>query len=190
MSDAAWRCFVAVPLGDEVRAALGAAVDGWRARDDLAGLRWAEPGGWHLTLAFLRAVDPGQVRAIEAAVAATAARHLPWRARTGGLGGFPSAARARVAWYGVADADGRMAMLAADLHAALGLDVVGPFRAHVTLARGRRDPVDLRSWIAATSAPTGELRVDRLELMRSHLGGGPARYETLATAALGARDRV
>ena len=190
MTDAPWRCFVAVPLGDDVRAALGAAVEGWRARDDLAGLRWAHPGGWHLTLAFLGAVDPGQVPAIEAAMTATAARHSPWRARTGGLGGFPSAARARVTWYGVADPESRMAILATDLHGALGLDVRGPFRAHVTLARGRRDPVDLRTWIAATSAPEGELRVDRLELMRSHLGGGPARYETLATAALGARDRV
>jgi 2'-5' RNA ligase len=189
MSDAPWRCFVAVPLGDDVRAALGAAVDGWRALDDLAGLRWANAAGWHLTLAFLGVVDPGTVPAIEAAVAATAARHRPWRARTGGLGGFPSAARARVAWYGVADPDGRMAMLATDLHAALGMDVPGPFRAHVTLARARRDPVDLRGWIAAASDPQGELRVDRLELMRSHLGGGPARYETLATAALGARDR-
>jgi 2'-5' RNA ligase len=190
MTEASWRCFLAVPLGDDLRAALGAAVDGWRARSDLSGLRWADPSGWHLTLAFLGAVEADEVPAIGAAVASTAARHLAWRARTGGLGGYPSAARARVAWYGVADPDRRLATLATDLRAALGLDDAGPFRPHVTLARGRREPVDLRSWIAATSAPDGQLNVDRVELMRSHLGGGPARYETLASAALGATNRV
>jgi len=190
MTHARWRCFVAVPLGVELRAALAAAVDGGRARDELAGLRWANPDGWHLTLAFLGAVEPGDVPAIRAALASAAARHLMWRTRTGGVGGFPAAGRARVAWYGVSDPDGRLATLAGDLRATLGVDEGGRFRPHVTLARARREPVDLRGWVADTSAPEGELVVDRLELMRSHLGAGPARYETLATASIGGPKRV
>jgi 2'-5' RNA ligase len=45
--------------------------------------------------------------------------------------------------------------------------------------------VDLRSWLASASAPEGELVADRIQLMRSHLGRGPARYETLAAMKLG-----
>jgi 2'-5' RNA ligase len=190
MTDARWRCFVAVPLGDDLRAALAAAADGWCARDELAGLRWANPVGWHLTLAFLGAVEPGDLPAIRTAMTKTAAEHLTWRTRTGGVGGFPSAVRARVAWYGVSDPEGRLATLAGDLRATLGLEGGGRFRAHVTLARARREPVDLRGWIADASAPEEELVVDRVVLMRSHLGAGPARYETLATASIGASNGV
>ncbi len=189
MTDARWRCFVAVPLGDGLRAALAAAVDGWRARGDLARLRWADPGGWHLTLAFLGAVARPDVPSICAALAAASARHEPWRTATGGVGGFPSAARARVAWYGVADPDHRLAALAADLRAALGVEPGSPLRPHVTLARARREPADVRAWVASVRAPSAELTVDRLELVRSHLGAGPARYETLAATRLGAARR-
>ena len=47
-------------------------------------------------------------------------------------------ARARVAWYGIEDADGRLARLAADVAVALGLDASRPLRPHLTLARARR----------------------------------------------------
>jgi len=87
----------------------------------------------------------------------------------------------------VHDPAGRLAALAGDLASALGLDNEEGYRPHITLARARRRPVDLRAWIegAAPLAPEGRLTVDRIALMRSHLGGGPARYETLATFTLG-----
>ena len=68
----------------------------------------------------------------------------------------------------------------------LGLEPGGPYRPHLTLARARFQPVDLRHWLAdaSPSVPDGRLEVGRVELMRSHLGAGPARYETLATVTL------
>lgn len=190
MNDAPWRCFVAVPLADELRARLAAAVEGWRPEPDLAGMRWAEAGRWHVTLAFLGTTNPERVQAIAAAMAATAREHAPWTARTGGVGAFPSPSRARVAWYGVSDADGRFARLAADMRAALATEDAGPFRPHVTLARSGREPVDLRAWVAGASVPAGDLAVERVELVRSHVGRGAARYETLATTVLGVRSRA
>ena len=190
MSEAPWRCFVAVPLADELRARLAAAVAGWCRLPELAAMRWAEPESWHVTLAFLGATEPERVPAVAAALAATAAEHEPWTAGTGGVGVFPSASSARVAWYGVSDSDGRFARLAADVRAALEMEDAGRFRPHVTLARRRREPVDLRAWVAAAAAPEGTLPVARIELMRSHLGRGPARYETLATTTLGASSRA
>lgn len=190
MSEVAWRCFVAVPITDQLRQRLVDAVAGWRLRPDLAGLRWIEPAGWHLTLAFLGGTDPGRMPSIEATLAFVAAGHTPWAASTGGVGAFPSAPRAQVAWYGVADRDGRLSRLAADLRVALGIDDAGAFTPHVTLGRAIHTRVDLRAWLAGSSAPAGTLPVERLDLMRSHLGGGPARYETLATIVLGGPSRA
>jgi len=185
MSDERWRCFVAIPIGEELRDELRAAVEHWRARDEQAGLRWTDPQAWHVTLAFLGSIDPASVRGVVERLATVAAAHPATRSATGGLGAFPTPARARVAWYGIEDAHGRLARLAADVAVALELDASRPLRPHLTLARARREPVDLRSWLASASAPTGVLAADRIELMRSHTGRGPARYETLSALKLG-----
>src|SRR6188508_3051487 len=171
-----WRCFVAVPLGDALRSALSDCVAEWRRQPPADALRWAEPDAWHLTLAFHGSVNPDDLAGIEAAMRRVAAAHEPGEVATGRLGAFHRPGSARVLWYGVADSAGQLAALAGDLAAALGRSGDEPFRAHITLARTRRRPVDLRGWIeaAAASAPEGRIIVDRVELMRSHIGRGPA----------------
>ncbi|MGQ0609387.1 MAG: RNA 2',3'-cyclic phosphodiesterase [Chloroflexota bacterium] len=186
MSDESWRCFVAVPVGDELRTDLRRATTGWRT---VEGLRWTDPGGWHVTLAFIGSVPAASAHPLVERLVPVAEGHTAMSVRTGGLGAFPAPAHARVAWYGIHDEEHRLARLARDIAIALGIDGPQPFRSHVTLARARR-PMDLRSWLASASAPEGVLEVDRIALMRSHLGGGPARYETLATASLGVPARV
>jgi RNA 2',3'-cyclic 3'-phosphodiesterase len=182
-----WRCFVAVPLDDELRASLSTAVAAWRREAPADSLRWADPDGWHLTLAFLGSTDPGEIAAIARAIGGVAGRHRPSRVGVGRLGAFHRAGSARTLWYGVLDADGALAALAGDLARALDLDADAPYRPHITLARARQRPVDLRGWIerASLEAPSDQLSVESVELMRSHLGRGPARYETLASFELG-----
>lgn len=181
-----WRCFVAVPIGESLRRDLATAVDGWRPQPELDGLGWTGPESWHVTLAFLGSVDAAEVSRLGVLIEEVAAHHEPMQMRTGGLGAFPAGGRARVLWYGIADPDGAMAALSADLHSALGLMLAQPYRSHLTLARARRQPLDVRSWLVGAAAPAGELAVGRLQLKRSHLGGGPTRYETLASVSLGA----
>jgi len=190
MTDERWRLFVAVPIGEELRKALSKTVEGWRTDDALAGLRWTDPAGWHVTLAFLGPTEAAQASDLADRLANVAEHHEPIASKTGGLGAFPTLVHARVAWYGVEDAEGRMGRLAADVSAALGLDAPRPLRPHLTLARVRRQPVDLRSWLASASAPEGMLTTDRIALMRSHTGPGPARYETLRSIKLGVRAGV
>lgn len=180
-----WRLFVAVPIPDELRAALVEAVERWRDRPDLAGLRWTDPAAWHLTVLFIGATDPAAVPGIVKALGEVASGHAPMRLATGGLGGFPAASRARVAWYGLHDADDALGHLARDVRRGIA-DQQSPFRAHVTLARAREQPVDLRDWIVNGGEPSGEMAVTRISLMRSHLGQGPARYETIAALPMGA----
>jgi 2'-5' RNA ligase len=187
VTTARWRCFVAAPLDDALRSALAASVAAWSRQSPAGAMRWSEPDAWHLTLAFIGGVDPNDVPGIASLVAGVAADHQPMRLPTGRLGAFPRSGSARVLWYAVGDPEGSLGAVAADLARALGLASGEPYRPHVTLARARRGHVDLRGWIepASVSAPEATLGVEHLALMRSHLGGGPARYETLATLALG-----
>ena len=62
----AWRCFVAIPISDELRAAIASAVDRWRSTDAPLGLRWTDPASWHVTLAFMGATDPRSVPRLDA----------------------------------------------------------------------------------------------------------------------------
>jgi len=180
-----WRCFVAVPIGDELRAAVGTTVRDLRARGTAESWRWTDAEAWHVTLAFLGATDAGAVPGLGSALAETGRAHAAFEVTAGGLGAFPARGRARVLWYGVADPGGELRRLARAVAVAMGLPKEGRFRGHLTLARSReRDGIDAAP-LLDVPAPETLLRVDRLVLYRSHLGRGPARYEALATASLG-----
>jgi len=179
-----WRCFVAAPITDPLKSELATVVAEWPQHDEL---RWTRPEDWHLTLAFLGAVDAAAIEQVRATIADVATRHGPMRLELGGLGTFPGGPGARVVWYGIKDSEARLAAVARDLGSALGLDTRSPFRAHVTLARVRRGSADLRAWLSAAGqlAPDSMVKVRHLALMRSRLGTDTPRYETLATLKLG-----
>lgn len=181
-----WRCFVAVPLGEELRRDLATAVERWQRRADCANLRWTDPDAWHLTLAFIGEIDPARVEAMTEVIAAAAEHEATMTLATGAVGAFPRPARATVAWYGIADPGGLLARLAGRVRRSLGTALEPqPFRPHVTLARARGGAyVDLRAWVREAHAPAGRLEIDEIELVRSHLGAGPARYEVLSTIRL------
>lgn len=181
-----WRCFVAVPLARKLRADLQAAAGRWQASEGAPGVRWTDPEGWHVTLAFLGATDssavPGLVAALRDVVDGTSSFRVP----TGGMGAFPRPGAAQAIWYGVSDPDQRLRDLASHVQAAvLPSEPPARFRAHVTLARSRiRRGEPLGAWLATLEPPAGTLNVNALTLFRSHLGRGPARYEVLARLPL------
>ena len=183
--DERWRLFVAVPLPDDLRRDLAATVKGWRnepAGDPAPDLRWTDPDGWHVTLAFLGMTSPDAVRRSTESLRGASAGHNAFELPSGELGAFPRPAHARVIWYGVHD-DGRLASLARSVRDALGGDDAAMFRAHVTLAR-LPAATAVAPWLATHRAPPGVLRVEQVLLVRSHLGRGPARYEELAAVPL------
>jgi 2'-5' RNA ligase len=189
-----WRCFLAVPVPAPLRASLAGAVNRWRAEVDAPNLRWTDPAGWHVTLAFLGWQDSSFVPAALEAIHTPVAAAAPMTLDGGPLGAFPTARRARVVWYGIRDPGDRLASLATAVRSALmplvpRLTDESEFRAHLTLARARDDRgANLFGWLETHSAPAGRLPVDRVVLYRSHLSGrGPARYEELESLMLGER---
>jgi 2'-5' RNA ligase len=191
-----WRCFVAIPLPEGLRASLADVVGAWRGEPHGPDLRWTDPAGWHLTLAFLGWTDAGLSGEILERLVPPAreGRHVDLAA--GGLGAFPSPRRARVLWYGLTDTDGAAASFATGIRHALApiaprVDDGSPFRPHVTLGRARLERgADLSSWMHGRAVPSGVVPLERVILYRSHLGGGPARYEPLGAVTVGAGAHI
>lgn len=192
------RVFVAVVPPEAAVAEARRGVAALRGLPGAERLRWTEPEGWHLTLAFLGEVEPEAVPGVEARLEFLSRTHPDHELCLRGGGTFG----ARALWLGVGGEVRRLRALAEDARGRLlpdpGADQ--PFRAHLTLARSgvpRNAPAgssapgasrapSLRPFADALAGFSGTpWRAGALHLMRSHLGGGPARYETLGTWPLG-----
>jgi 2'-5' RNA ligase len=181
-----WRCFVGIPVGSPLRKDLQLAVARWQAQENAPDLRWTDPDGWHVTLAFLGETDRSEVPGLVSALRDAAQGLSAFECETGGVGAFPRPGAAQAIWYGMSDPHHQLTDLAARVQAAVRpSSEPARFRPHLTLARSRvRRGAPLGSWLATLDAPSGALTVSGLTLFRSHLGRGPARYEVLARLPL------
>jgi 2'-5' RNA ligase len=183
------RLFVALVPPAAVRGDLDGAVGPHRAA--WPGLRWSTPRDWHVTLVFLGEVAAPVADRLAPRLERAAQRHPPLSLACTSVGAFPSPARARVLWSGL-DGDRRaLAGLAASVATAAGPagapppDAGRPFRPHLTLARSRREPADVRDLVAALTSYQGpRWRAEQVELIESH-PGGPPRYTTIGRWPLG-----
>ncbi len=193
------RLFVAIELPEDWRQALALGQAELRSALEAEGLRlrWTRPEGIHLTLKFLGEVEAGRRGAIEAALAGCLTRPPRLRLRLGQPGLFTSGRRtrftsgrpARVLWVGVeGDIEG-LARLADEIdRACAGLGLAAEqrsFTGHLTLARVPESvslPADsLAPKLQTIHLPeTAPFVVERVSLIRSHLGPGGSRYERLA----------
>jgi 2'-5' RNA ligase len=189
------RLFVAVPLADDVRRAVG------RLMEDVAGApvdertygqpRWVRVDGLHLTLRFLGATPDARQPELAEALRSAADGAVAFDVALAGGGAFPDAARPRVLWLGIDEGAGSLGSLAARL--ATELSRLGwppedrPFKPHLTLARtdGVPGAADRAGRLVELGASfRAGWQADRLVLYRSLLGRGPARYEAVAEAPL------
>jgi RNA 2',3'-cyclic 3'-phosphodiesterase len=204
------RLFVAVEVPPAVRRWLQPVQEALVA--GAPELRPTRPDGWHLTLAFLGMVDADRVDEVGGVLREVVRGSGGGRDGTVGLSlGAPGRFGSGVVWVGVDDDPwGWLAELGERVQGALAardLPVTPqPVRPHVTLARGGRGrPVRARhlevveaalteatgAWRRAGGAaraggdPASSWEVDEVQLWRSHLGRGPARYEVVAAVPLG-----
>lgn len=190
------RLFVAVTPPASVLDPLADRVD-----DISAGcaepITWTVRAQWHISLAFLGEVGEATVPDLKRRLARAAARHAPMELCVQGAGGFGSVRRARVLWAGVGGDVATLRKLAGSVTAAARRAGIPTeerrFRAHLTLGR-LAEPTDLTAIAARLDGPCGPpWLVDRIDLVRSHLGQGEgrrSRYETLETWRLGRAARA
>jgi 2'-5' RNA ligase len=156
-------------------------------------VRWLDPAGWHLTLLFLGSVPrehvPSLVALVDTVAAATSSVRLGISA-----GGGRVRPQESVAWLAVGTGARDLLAMADRLAAGCpdGITTGAPPKrtrsAHLTIAR-RAD----RALVEALAEERhGPLRAawlaGRIALMRSHLGPGGSRYETVHEAALYAAE--
>jgi RNA 2',3'-cyclic 3'-phosphodiesterase len=180
------RLFIALQLGDEQRRLLVQ----W-AREAVGpdrGMRVVAAENVHLTLAFLGHRSPDEIGPLSDLVESFEDRSAP-DLRTGGAL-WLSPRKPHVLTVEVHDDSGALGALHSDLWDELQLAGYERehrrFRPHLTVARVRH------GWTAPGGplppTPALDLDVLGLALMRSWLGGGPARYEALARASFAAES--
>lgn len=203
--DTDWRLFLAVPIPGAVRDRIGEVIARLEPRD--WPVRWIDPDNAHLTLHFLGDTPPEQAAILELALPSIAARHEAFDLRTAGLGVFPKLKRPRVVWLGVWGPTHRLEAIYNELG-----DVLDdmqfpieerPFSPHITLGRVRdTHNTSIRNLSEELRAAIDELAaegladpqdglplpIDEVQLIRSHLEPGGARYEIIARFPLAPRD--
>ncbi len=193
MPTAAVRLFIAVPVPPAVRAELQRA----RRRFEGGGaprLRWVRAEAIHLTLKFLGEIPSARIGVVEREleeVCAESRRHV---LRLSGCGVF-GGRRPRVLWAGLDGAVADTATLAGAIDARLAArgfpSERRDFRPHLTLARvSDGATADDRARLAglirrAGALPPLVLPVEQVQLIRSELRPGGARYTTLRAFPLG-----
>lgn len=180
------RLFAAVDPPPEVSASLAEAV----GKEADGRIRRVPPEQWHLTLAFYGEVDESKSDKLQEGLARAAERSQPFGVRLAGAGTFPRQAnRARVLWIGLdgeVDAMRRLAdrCAGAGRRARIAVDD-RKFRPHLTLARARRDTVDVQAVVDRLSSYSSPWwTVTSLRLVHSQLGP-VVRHDTLREFALG-----
>ena len=183
------RLFVAIELSESHRASLTNVQAKLSRRCD--GVRWIPGPQLHMTVKFLGEVKDDDVPAVSKAVAAGAARAVPFEMEVGGCGCFPPRGAVRIVWVGVREASN--ALLECVESVSEELERMGfpterkPFSSHITIGRVREDRSGgkLRSAVDECTFPPLVQPVELVTLMSSVLSSkGPA-YSTVSKADLG-----
>lgn len=186
------RMFVGIIPPEGVIEALDGFLEPRRAHERL---RWADPGGFHITLAFCAEVPDHALDDFGERLAEVGARHTPFTLHLAGGGTFPHPDSAKLLYaavHGDEPALAALRSLATGSRAAAttsGVGVAGgPFRPHLTVARSARGFSATR-WLRVLDAfASPAWAVEEIHLVRSHLGEGRGRrprYETIETYPLG-----
>jgi 2'-5' RNA ligase len=185
------RAFIAVPVGDEIRSAVES-VEAELKRIG-ADVKWVKPVNVHITLKFLGNIRPDDAGRLKAALGGAIKGQAGFEVKVAGLGTFPRGrGKPRVVWMGLEEGAQRLKDLAArvdDACASVGFDrETRPFAGHLTIGRSRTGGGRLPELAEAVSQllfnPL-QLKVDRVNLVRSRLSPEGPTYTVLESFTLG-----
>ncbi len=186
------RTFIALELDSSQQHFLGNVIR--QGKLLLPDLRWVDPAGIHLTLAFLGELSDDQLEKAMAAAQYAATTSNPFAYRLSGLGTFGPARQPRVLWMGVSEPSGALHLVHRAL--ALALEQQGfppeqrPFSPHLTLAR-IKSPLSpeqlqlLQQLLSRYQFSSAAQRVTHLSVMKSELARSGARYTCLREYTFG-----
>ncbi|QHW31082.1 RNA 2',3'-cyclic phosphodiesterase [Paenibacillus rhizovicinus] len=177
----AQRLFVAVPLPDRLKSALGAWSRELRASSPFR--KWTEEADLHVTLQFLGDTEPNRLPALQAALAAAIGRIEPFRLVLQGMGTFGRPEQPRVLWAGIGgelDALRGLQRTIVEATAPLGFQAEErPYSPHLTIARSSTGTASFSlPQLLRTDAPPA-WQVNEIVLYRTHMHQRPM-YETIA----------
>jgi 2'-5' RNA ligase len=192
--DRAQRLFAAVALPADALEACRSVVDAVRDTPLGRDARWVQFESLHLTIRFLGDTAPDLVPDVALAVIEAAERVEPFRIELAGAGAFPDGRHPRTLWLGVERGNDGLIRCIDALEGPL--DRLGwppdprARRPHLTVARTDATRGEVSHAIAealgsAAAAWRTGFEARTLTLFRSHLGGGPPRYEAVVEAPLG-----
>ena len=192
------RLFVAVSVGDEVRAAVAQSRSRIEAglqklRAEPPRLVWVAPPGLHITVRFLGEQPDPRVPALVAALEQPIDL-VPFTIRWHGLGAFPSPRQPRAIWLGVGDGARELGQIEREVSRRVGPLLPGedgadatPFHPHLTIARVKTDSRLVKWPELLSDAAVSDVasRVTHVTLYRSRGLPGGVGYEELCRGRLG-----
>jgi 2'-5' RNA ligase len=190
------RLFVAITVPDVVREAVLRIQGELQRLAPGHAIRWSNPEQFHLTLRVLGDVSSSDVAGLQESLRAACAGVAPLHLRAQGIGFFPSARSPRVIWVGIGDREDRLAFFQKTIESAVQPYTAEPggerFAGHVTLGRFREHKrLNLSELIGHAGLLQnqlfGEWTADEIEIIRSELLPGRARYRSLAVCELETR---
>jgi 2'-5' RNA ligase len=188
------RTFIALELNESLQSHLSGIIR--QMAQQLPELRWVDPAGIHLTLAFLGELSDEQLAQAREATAQAAQTSTPFTYRLSHLGTFGSPRQPRVIWVGIDEPSGKLTRLHRTLNAELGqrgfqVDT-RPFSPHLTLARIKtlltsEEQQRLQNLLANKRlVPSSAIyEVHSICVMKSELSRGGAKYTCLQDYNLG-----
>lgn len=199
------RTFIALELKETLQRFLGNIIS--QAAKELPTLRWVNPAGIHLTLAFLGYLTDERLEMAMDAAQVAARQAVPFEYRLKGLGMFGSSSQPRVIWMGIEDLPSGQIQGSPlqQLHRVLSRELEQrgfeiekrPFSPHLTLARIKQPLAPdeqqrlqrlLHSKQAGASSPI--YCADHLSVMKSELFRAGATYTCLREYALPKPNRL
>ncbi len=188
------RTFIALEFNEAVQRHLSEVIREMAAA--LPALRWVNPAGIHLTLAFLGELDDERLGQVIAATEAAARDAQPFTYRLTQPGIFGSPRSPRVLWMGIEDQVGRLNQLQRALNRQLEQRSFEtekrPFSPHLTLARIKApltpdEQQTLQRLLAdpRLTRPSPPYHVNALAVMKSDLARTGARYSAIKEVPFG-----
>lgn len=188
------RTFISLEMNEALQRRLSGVIQ--RAALVLPNLRWVDPQGIHLTLAFLGELNQSQLSAAIIATQSAAQQAPAFTYRLTSLNIFGTPRQPRVLWMGIEEPTGALKRLHSALQQQLEQHSFStdqrPFSPHLTLARGKA-PLPAEQQTALQKLLTGAQEqltaaqtypAAHMYIMKSELTPAGAKYTCLDSYAL------